>query len=92
MTAKGTRSQAKSGPVLTPGKICEWSLVYDPAAEGGNGAVTVTLGEESVTLPLKNGIRAQGGSFDRFGLFTPAIGGQVVRMYLDDLNYTATRR
>jgi hypothetical protein len=91
-TAKGTRSQAKSGPVLIPGKVYDWSLVYDPAADGGNGAVTVRLGKESVTLPLKNGIRAQGGSFDRFGLFTPAIGGQVVRMYLDDLNYTAVRR
>jgi hypothetical protein len=91
-TAKGTKSQAKSGPILTPGTMYDWSLVYDPAAEDGNGAVTVTLGQESMTLPLKHGMRAESGSFDRFGLFTPAIGGQVVRMYLDDLNYTATRR
>jgi hypothetical protein len=91
-TAKGTTSRMIAGPVLTPGKVYDWSLVYDPAAEGGNGAVTVMLGEETVTLPLKKGIRAQGGSFDRFGLFTPAVGGQVVRMYLDDLNYTTARR
>jgi hypothetical protein len=72
--------------------LYDWSLVYDPAAEVGNGAITVTLGKESATLALKKGIRAQGGSFDRFGLFTPAVGGQVVRMYLDDLKYTASRR
>jgi hypothetical protein len=90
-TAKGTRAQAAAGPVLAPGKAYEWSLVYDPAAEGGNGAITVTLDKESVTLPLKKGIRAQGANFDRFGLFTSNIGGQIVRIYLDDLKYTAAR-
>jgi hypothetical protein len=90
-TAKGTKSQAAAGPVLTPGKVYDWSLVYDPAAEEGNGAVTVSLGKESVTLPLKKGIKAQGASFDRFGLFTTNIGGQIVRIYLDDLKYTAAR-
>jgi hypothetical protein len=44
-----------------------------------------------VTLPLKKGIKAQGASFDRFGLFTSNIGGQIVRIYLDDLKYTAAR-
>ena len=90
-TARGTRAQAKAGPVLTPGKVYDWSLVYDPDAEGGNGAVTVTLGEESVTLALEKGLKAQGARFDRFGLFTPAVGGQMVRIFLDDLKYTAAR-
>ncbi|HET6882455.1 MAG TPA: hypothetical protein VFI31_19975 [Pirellulales bacterium] len=91
-TAAGTRAQAQSGPVLSPATTYEWSLVYDPAAGGGRGAIRVTLGEESVTLPLKEGIRSQGGSFDRFGLFTSNIGGQIVRIYLDDLKYTAARQ
>lgn len=65
--------------------------MYDPAAEGGNGAITVTLGKESVTFALKKGIKVQGASFDRFGLFTSNIGGQIVRIYLDDLKYTAAR-
>jgi hypothetical protein len=90
-TATGARSQAAAGPVLTPGQVYDWSLVYDPAAEGGNGAVTVTLGKESVTLPLKKGVKAQGARFDRFGVFTSNIGGQIVRLYLDDLKYTAAR-
>ncbi|MBX6313818.1 MAG: hypothetical protein IRY99_13015 [Isosphaeraceae bacterium] len=90
-TAKGTRGRADTGPVLVPGKVYEWTLVYDPAANGGQGAIQVTLGQESVTLPLKAGHKAQGGRFDRFGLLTAYPGGQLVRIFLDDLKYTAAR-
>jgi hypothetical protein len=88
-TTKGTRGLAKTGPVLVPGKVCDWSLVYDPTAEEGRGAIRVTLGKESVTLVLKKGQKAEGGRFDRFGLFNSTAGGQLVRIYLDDLKYTA---
>jgi hypothetical protein len=90
-TAGGTRAQAAAGPVLVPGKVHEWTLVYDPTADGGNGTITVTLDKETVTLPLRKGVKAQGARFDRFGLFTSNIGGQIVRIYLDDLKYTAAR-
>ena len=90
-TAKGTTAQAPGGPVLAPGRVYDWTLVYDPAAEGGNGAIAVTLGKETVTFALKKGIKNQGASFDRFGLFTSNIGGQIVRIYLDDLKYTTAR-
>jgi hypothetical protein len=89
MTAKAVRAQAAAGPILAPNKAYEWSLVYDPSAENGKGAIHVTLGKESVTLPLRQGIRKQGGRFDRFGMLTSNIGGQIVRVYLDDLTYTA---
>ncbi|HEY2159047.1 MAG TPA: hypothetical protein VGH33_25690 [Isosphaeraceae bacterium] len=92
MTAKGTKGVTPTGPVLEPGKVYDWSLAYDPAAEGGLGAIRVTLGQETVTHVLKQGIKAQGAAFDRFGLFTSTIGGQVVKIYLDDLKYTAARR
>jgi hypothetical protein len=90
-TARGTRDQARAGPVLEPGKAYDWSLAYDPAAADGQGAIRVTLGEESVTLVLKKGIKAEGASFDRYGLFTSTTDGQVVRIFLDDLQYTAAR-
>jgi len=89
VTAKGAKSGVKQGPVLTPGKVFDWSLIYDPAANGGNGEMRVTLGQESVTLALKPGQKAQGASLDRFGLFTSTAGGQMVKIYLDDLKYTA---
>lgn len=90
-SAKGTKGHSEKGPVLAPGKVFEWSLVYDPAAEGGKGSIRVTLGGESVTHVLRPGFRAEGAKFDRFGLFTSDIGGQIVRVYLDDLKYTAAR-
>jgi hypothetical protein len=52
---------------------------------------TATLGEESVTLALKAGDKARGASLDRFGLFTGHRGGSFVRIYVDDLKYTAAR-
>jgi hypothetical protein len=90
-TAKGTKGLAPGGPVLEPNKVYDWSLIYDPLAEEGQGAIQVTLGKESVKLVLKKGVRAQGAQFDRFGLFTSNIGGQVVKIFLDDLKYTAGR-
>jgi hypothetical protein len=38
---------------------------------------------------LKKGDKALGGTFDRFGLFTTHIGGSYVKIYFDDLAYTA---
>ena len=87
-TASGSKQQAKTGPVLEPGKTYHWSLSYDPTAQDGLGAIRVTLGDESVTLTLMKGAKAQTAIFDRFGLFNSSIGGQVVKIYLDDLQYT----
>ncbi len=91
-TAKATKGKVETGPVLTPGKIFDWSLLYDPAANGGDGEMRVTLGSESATLPLKPGQKKQGASLDRFGLFTSQAGGQMVKIFLDDLTYTSAGR
>lgn len=89
-TANGTKGKVESGPILTPGKVFDWSLVYDPAANNGNGEMRVALGDEPVTLALKPDQRAQGAVLDRFGLFTSQTGGQMVKIFLDDISYTAT--
>lgn len=65
-------------------------MKYDPAAEHGLGAIHVTLGDASTTLVLRKGMKAN-ATFDRFGLFTSTIGGQVVKIYLDDLRYTVAK-
>jgi hypothetical protein len=90
-TAKKSKVHADTGPVLVPGKAYSWTLVYDPAANSGRGAIRIGLGEESVTLVLKQGHKAEGSQFDRFGLLSTYPGGQIVKIYLDDLKYTATR-
>jgi hypothetical protein len=88
------RGLPDKGPVLRPGKTYEWSLVYDSAAHDGQGAITATLGDESVTLNLKQGqkAKAQAARLDRFGLFSIGPGGQIVKLFLDDLQYTAKQQ
>ena len=49
----------------------------------------VKLGEESVSLNLSAMPGRKALDFDHFGLFTSDIGGQLVRIYFDDLEYTA---
>jgi hypothetical protein len=88
-TAEGSRGKVDAAPVLVPGKKFEWSLVYDPDANHGSGALRAMLGDKSVTLPLKRGQESEGASLDRFGFFTTTIGGQMVKIYFDDLEYTA---
>ena len=90
-TAKGNRGHPDTGPVMKQGKTYDWTFVYDPAGNNGNGELRVTLGDESVTLPLKQGLRNQGGTFDRFGLLTASVGGQLVKIYIDDVTYTSSR-
>lgn len=87
--AKGSPGKVEKGPIIVPGKTYNWSLVYDPAANHGNGELKTTLGDQSVILALKPGQKAEGANFDRFGFFTTTIGGQMVKIYFDDLTYTA---
>lgn len=88
-TAAGTKGKVDQGPIITPGKFFDWSLVYDPEGSNGNGEMRVTLGTETATLALKPGQKKQGAKLDRFGLFTSQAGGQMVKIFLDDLTYTA---
>jgi hypothetical protein len=88
------RGLPDEGPVMEVGKPCEWSLTYDPSANDGQGAITATLAGQSVTHNLRQGQRAKAkdARLDRFGLFSIGPGGQIVRLYLDDLQYTASPR
>jgi hypothetical protein len=88
-TAKGSRRKVDAAPILVPGKNYDWSLVYDPNANGGSGEVTVSLGRETVSMQLKPGHKAEGATLDRFGFYSETIGGQMVKVYFDDLEYTA---
>jgi hypothetical protein len=93
VTDKGTRlifNKVDHAPRPAPGQSYQWTLKYDPAAAGGNGTLTVTLGEATATLTLDPRAKAEGARFDRFGFF-PSGGGGMVRIYFDDLRYTAAR-
>jgi hypothetical protein len=90
-TADGKARTSGKGPLLIPGKPYEWSLVYDPTANDGVGAITVKLGDETFSFDLKKNERVAGGQFDRFGLFSiHNDGGHApAKIFFDDLRYTA---
>jgi hypothetical protein len=91
VTAQGTKAVQDNGtPRPAPGKSVEWTLKYDPAANGGRGAISVTLDGTTATLVLDPKLRAEGATFDRFGFF-PSGGGGMVNIYFDDLTYTSRR-
>ncbi|HEY2572639.1 MAG TPA: hypothetical protein VGH65_01175 [Verrucomicrobiaceae bacterium] len=92
-TARGTSRTAAKAPVLVPGRAFDFNLSYDPLANEGRGSIRVKLGDESATFELKKDDKAQGGEFDRFGIFSiHNDGGHApVRIWFDDLSYTVAR-
>ena len=87
-TSKPSIGKAEKGPILTPGKVFNWSIKYSPGSTDRNGEISVTLGEDSVSLPVRPDHTVEGAQFDRFGIFTTTSGGQMVKVFFDDLNYT----
>ncbi|MCG8586797.1 MAG: hypothetical protein MI757_19000, partial [Pirellulales bacterium] len=64
----------------------EWSMEYDPQANGGNGAIFAQLGDVRAVCHLDPGHKADGARFNRFGIM-PVLkqyddGGEV---WLDDV-------
>ncbi len=68
------------------GAVHDWSLRYDPHANNGLGAITVTLDQETSVCHLDPGHKADGGRFNRFGILNVVkhadSGGEI---WLDDL-------
>ncbi len=92
LTAEGGGSFSDQEPLLLQaGTAYEWKFVYDPAANKGDGQMQVTLGDKSVTLDLKPGVKAQVKALDRFGVASVGTGGGPVKLYLDDLQYSASK-
>jgi hypothetical protein len=90
---EGVRADGGRGtptpPFIYPnGDSRQWTLDYDPAANGGRGSITVSLDGQAVTLNLDAGHKQIGGHFDRFGIITTHIDGSGQTVYFDDLTYT----
>ena len=72
--------------VAGKGAVHRWALDYDPKANAGRGALTARIGEQTAVCNLAEGHRADGATFNRFGLLTvmkSADGGGEV--WLDDI-------
>ena len=88
-TQSGRRGQAGDGPTIVPdGEAHGWTMLYDPDAEGGLGQITTTLDGYARSLTLNAGDKADGATFDRFGMMSWNNGGHYVDAYFDDVAYT----
>jgi hypothetical protein len=68
------------------GAVHRWSLRYDPQANGGAGALTATIDDQTAVCHLAPGHRADGATFNRFGILdvmkSADTGGA---LWMDDL-------
>src|SRR5262245_21127339 len=87
---KTGRNQLVGFPVK--GKTHRWSLRYDPKANDGHGAITATIGDETSVCNLAVGHKADGATFDRFGLMTVMKSGDTGgQLWLGDLTVIGQR-
>ena len=49
-------------------KVHQWLLRYDPSGHAGGGSITVTMDDETAVCHLHPGHKADGATFNRFGL------------------------
>jgi hypothetical protein len=67
-----TEKDPKSGRLALKGfpinKVLDWSIRYDPKGNKGSGEIVVTLGGETAVCHLSAGHKADGATFNRFGL------------------------
>jgi hypothetical protein len=49
-------------------KVHQWSLRYDPTGHDGSGSITVSMDDQTAICHLDPGHKADGATFNRFGL------------------------
>jgi hypothetical protein len=89
-TTEGSKARSSDYVTFNPdGTSYDWTLEYDPAAAGGNGAITFTINNQKLSIPLAPGDKQKGAVLDRFGVFNlPWANSKYCIVYLDDLTYT----
>jgi hypothetical protein len=86
--ASGGRGTPTPPYIYPDGESHDWTLDYNPNANGGLGSITVSLDGQAVTLNLDPGHKEIGALFNRFGIITTHIDGNGQTVFFDDLSYT----
>ncbi len=72
-------------PFAIDGTVHQWSLQYDPQAQGGLGEITYQIDDRIYQVPLAPGHKADGAEFDRFGIWNVQASGDSIDVFFDDL-------
>jgi autotransporter-associated beta strand protein len=84
------RTNSPSTMNLTLAQTHRLDLSYDPSANEGNGALTLTVNGISEVHNLPGGVAAALNPFTHFGVFTtPAAGGGSGLFYIDDATFSS---
>ena len=84
-TFEGRYQTTKTKPFRPDGTSHAFRLAYDPHGSDGRGEVTFVLDSKVYLLPLAPGHKADGASFNRFGLFNQQITGASLDVHFADL-------
>ncbi|MBX3436839.1 MAG: hypothetical protein KF861_05050 [Planctomycetaceae bacterium] len=72
-------------PFAADGTPHHWSLDYEPLVNDGPGLVTFRIDDRVYELPVPAEHRADGGVFNRFGIWNVETGGDQMEVYFDDI-------
>src|SRR5438045_1238823 len=75
----------KTKPFKSDRTSHDWKLDYDPDGANGNGLITFTLDCRPWKLALTDGHKADGATFNRFGILNQQTTGGQIEAYFDDL-------
>src|SRR5690606_32351329 len=68
------------------GRVYPFTLEYDPEGNGGRGVIVATIGEDRAVCELAEGHKADGATFDRFGILNVVKSADDRgELYFDDL-------
>ncbi|NUM54930.1 MAG: hypothetical protein HUU46_14885 [Candidatus Hydrogenedentes bacterium] len=90
-TFEGMYQTNPSSKIPVGGKPHEWSIEYDPDGAEGRGEIALTLDGEVFKAPLDEGHKADGATFDRFGIMNQQIYGDHLTAYFDDITIDGKR-
>lgn len=72
-------------PFAADGTSHRWSLVYDPDAGEGHGAIQLQIDDRSWQVVVSAEARQDGAQFNRFGLWNQQTTGDGMELWIDDL-------
>jgi hypothetical protein len=75
----------KTKPMKCDGTSHDWKLDYDPDGADGKGLITFTLDGKPWLLPLTEGHKQDGATFNRFGILNQQTTGGQIEAWYDDL-------
>jgi hypothetical protein len=84
-TFEGAYQTTTTPMIPADGRPHRWTFDYDPAGAGGDGEMVFTFDDRRYLAPLEKGHKADGATFDRFGLLNVQISGKGLSLWLDDL-------